>query len=60
MKRMSGLKLLDEREGTGMPAKQGDRIVYPVRIFLSQGGEVCFNAVQSKQFLEGLVRVEGA
>jgi len=40
MKRMSGLKLLEEREGAGMPARKGDRIVYNFRIFLNQGGEV--------------------
>jgi hypothetical protein len=48
MKRMSGIKLLEEREGAGMPAKRGDRIVYNVRIFLSQGDEVPINDVQSK------------
>ena len=60
MKRMSGLKLLDEREGMGMPAKKGDRIVYPVRIFLSQDAEVPLNDIQSKQPPKGLARVEGA
>jgi len=59
MKRMSGLKLLDEREGTGVPARKGDCIVYNVRIFLSQGDEVPLNDVQSKQSPIGLVRVEG-
>ncbi|MEO5954884.1 MAG: hypothetical protein ABIR36_04220 [Nitrospiraceae bacterium] len=58
MKRMSGLKLLDERESTGMPAKKGDRIVYSVRIFMTQGTDVPLNDVQSKQFSEGLVQVE--
>ena len=41
-----------------MPAKQGDRIVYPVRVFLNQDDDVPPNEVQSKQFSEGLGRVE--
>lgn len=48
MKSLSGLKLLAEQEGAGMSAKKGDRIVYNVRIFLSQGDEVPLNDVQSK------------
>ena len=42
-----------------MSAKKGDRIVYNVKIFLNQGGEVPLNDVQSKQFPKALVRVEG-
>ena len=53
MKFLRGLKLLGEREGTGVPARKGDRIVYNVRIFLSQGDEVPLNAIQSKRFLKG-------
>ncbi len=34
MKRMSGLIVLDEREGEESPAKKGDRVVYNTRIFL--------------------------
>lgn len=59
MKSLSGLKLFAEQEGAGMSAKKGDRIVYNVRIFLSQGDEVPLNDVQSKQFPKALVRVEG-
>ena len=36
MKRISGLKLLEEREGEGTPAKKGDRVVYNTRIFPQQ------------------------
>ena len=42
MKRMSGLKLLDEREGSRTPAKKGDRVVYNMRLFLNKGDEVLF------------------
>ena len=59
MKRMSGLKLLDEREGTGTPAQKGDRVVYNSRIFLNQGEEVSFNGIQAKQLPKDMVRVEG-
>lgn len=58
MKRISGLKLLDEREGTGTPAKKGDRVVYNTRIFLNQGEEVSLNDIQAKQLPKDMVRVE--
>ncbi len=58
MKRMSGLKLLDEREGTGAPAKKSDRVVYNARIFLNQGDEVPLNDIQAKQLPQEMVRVE--
>lgn len=59
MKRMSGLKLLEEREGAGAPAKKGDRIVYNARIFLNQGEEVLSNELQAKDLPKEMVRVEG-
>ena len=58
MKQMSGLKLLDEREGAGTPAKKGDRVVYNIRVFLNQGEEVSLNDFQAKQLPEDMVRVE--
>ena len=58
MKRMSGLKLLDEREGAGTPAKKGDRVTYNTRIFLNQGDEVPLNELQVKQLPKEMVRVE--
>ena len=59
MKRISGLKLLDEREGAGTPAKKGDRVVYNARIFLNQGEEVPFNAKQAEDLPKEMVRVAG-
>ena len=59
MKRISGLKLLDEREGAGTPAKKGDRVVYNTRIFLNQGDEVLLNEIQAKQLPKDMVRIEG-
>ncbi len=49
MKRLSGLKLLDEREGKGEPAKKDDRVVYNVRTFLNKGDEVGIQAKQIEQ-----------
>ncbi|MDP1947454.1 MAG: FKBP-type peptidyl-prolyl cis-trans isomerase [Nitrospirota bacterium] len=59
MKRISGLKLLEEREGAGAPAKKGDRIVYNTRIFLNQGEEVPLNDFQAKELPKEMVRIEG-
>ena len=36
MKLRSGLKLLDEREGSGEPASKGDRIIYNLKIYLNK------------------------
>jgi FKBP-type peptidyl-prolyl cis-trans isomerase (trigger factor) len=58
MKRMSGFKLLDEREGTGTPAKKGDRVVYNTRFFLNKGNEVPLNDLQAKELPKEMVRVE--
>jgi FKBP-type peptidyl-prolyl cis-trans isomerase (trigger factor) len=58
MKRISGLTLLDEREGAGAPAQKGDRIVYNTRIFLNQGDEVPLNDVQAKRLPKHMVRVD--
>ena len=59
MKRISGLKLLEEREGVGTPAKKGDRVVYNTRIFLNQGDEVMLNETQAEHLPKDMIRVEG-
>ena len=59
MKRLSGLKLLEEREGTGTPANKGDRVVYNSRLFLNKGDEVPLNAKQVEHLPGDMVRVEG-
>ena len=58
MKRMSGLTLLDEREGAGAPAQKGDRVVYNTSMFLNQGDEVPLNDVQAQWLPKDMVRVE--
>ncbi|MFO0705651.1 MAG: FKBP-type peptidyl-prolyl cis-trans isomerase [Nitrospira sp.] len=57
MKSLSGLTVLEEREGTGRSAQKGDRVVYNVRIFLNRGDEVPLNDIQAKQIPEGTIRV---
>jgi FKBP-type peptidyl-prolyl cis-trans isomerase len=57
MKRPSGLKLLEEREGEGRQAETGDRVVYNTRIFLNQGEEVPLNDIQAKQLPKEMIRV---
>lgn len=52
MKRLSGLKLLEEREGEGHPAEKGDRVCYNVRTFLNKGDEVGIQGKQVEQILD--------
>lgn len=59
MKRLSGLKILDEREGEGQPAQKGDRVIYNCRIFLNKGDEVMLNAKHLDQLSQGMIRVVG-
>ena len=59
MKRLSGLKLLEEREGEGREAQKGDRVVYNWRLFLSKGDEVPLNAKQVEHLPKDMIRVEG-
>lgn len=58
MKPVSGLKLLEEREGEGPAAQKGDRIVYNWRIFLNRGEEVPLNQRPAAQLPEHMVRIE--
>lgn len=57
MKRLRGLKLLDEREGDGQPAQKGDRVIYNCRIFLNKGDEVKLDAKQVDQLPKDMIRV---
>jgi FKBP-type peptidyl-prolyl cis-trans isomerase len=58
MRLRSGIKLLDEREGTGEPAKKGDRIVYNFKIFLNKGDEVLLYERQADYLPEKMIRTE--
>ncbi len=57
MKRLSGLKLLEEREGKGTPANKGDRVMFNMRLFLNKGDEVPLNQTQSKHLPKEMIRV---
>jgi len=57
MKRLSGLKLLEEREGEGMPANKGDRVMFNMRLFLNKGDEVPLNKTQAKHLPKEMIRV---
>ena len=58
MRLRSGIKLLDELEGTGEPAKKGDRIVYNFKIFLNQGDELLLYERQADYLPEKMIRTE--
>lgn len=53
------VKLLEEREGAGTPAKKGDRVVYNTRVVLNRGEEVPLNTKQAEHIPKEMVRVEG-
>ena len=57
MKPLSGLKLLEEREGEGRSALKGDRVVYNSKLFLNKGDEVPLNAKQMKHLPQDIIRV---
>lgn len=57
MKRLSGLKLLEEREGEGVPANKGDRVLFNMRLFLNKGDEVLLNETQAECLPKEMIRV---
>ena len=57
MKHLSGLKLLEEREGEGTPTKKGDRVLFNMRLFLNKGDEVPLNETQAKHLPKEMIRV---
>jgi FKBP-type peptidyl-prolyl isomerase-like protein len=57
MKRLSGIKLLEEREGTGPPAKKGSCVLFHMRLFLNKGDEVSLNETQAQYLPKEMMRV---
>jgi hypothetical protein len=57
MKRLSGLTLLEEREGVGTPANKGDRVLFHMRLFLNKGAEVPLNQTQATHLPKEMIRV---
>ena len=58
MKRLSGLTLLDEREGDGRVAQISDRVVYNMRLYLNKGDEVLLNEKQAEHVLKEKIRIQ--
>ncbi len=56
MNRLSGLKLLDEREGEGPAAEKGDTVIYNSRTFLNRGKEVGIEAKQIEILPKEMIR----
>lgn len=59
MKHLSGLKLLEEREGEGTPANKGDRVVCNSRLFLNKRDEVLLSPKLAEYIPKEMFRVEG-
>lgn len=57
MKRLSGLTLLEEREGAGPSAQKGDRVMFHLRLFLNKGDEVPLNETQAQHLPKDMMRV---
>jgi FKBP-type peptidyl-prolyl cis-trans isomerase (trigger factor) len=57
MKQLSGLELLEEREGEGVPANKGDRVMFNMRLFLNKGDEAPLNKTQAKHLPKELIRL---
>jgi FKBP-type peptidyl-prolyl cis-trans isomerase len=60
MRLRSGIKLLEEREGTGQAADKGDRIIYNLRIYLNRGEEVPLNERQAEHLPKEMIRTDDA
>ena len=58
MKAKSGIKLLDDREGSGDAAKKGDKVIYNVRVHLNKGDEVPLNERQAEFLSASMLRTE--
>ena len=56
MRLKSGIKLLAERNGSGEPAKIGDRVVYNLKIYLNKGDEVPLNQRQTEYLPDHMIR----
>ena len=57
MKRLSGLKLLDERDGEGPSAQKGDRVMFHMRLYLNKGDEVPLNETQARHLPKDMIRI---
>ncbi len=58
MKQLSGLTLLEEREGDGRVVQIDDRVVYNVRLYLNKGDEVLLNEKQVEYVPKEKIRIQ--
>ncbi len=58
MKWLSGLTSLNEREGDGLIAQIGDRVVYDMRIYLNKRDEVLLNEKQVDHVAKEKIRIQ--
>lgn len=58
VKFLSGLKLLEQRDGEGKSAEEGDRVIYNMRLFLNKGDEVPLNARQAAYLPKTMLRID--
>lgn len=56
MKRLRGLRLLEEQEGEGREAQQGDLVIYNSRTFLNKGEEVRIQEEQIGSLTKDVIR----
>lgn len=57
MRLKSGITLLKECEGEGDPAKNGDSVIYNIKIFLNKGDEVPLNQRQAQYLPQEMIRI---
>jgi FKBP-type peptidyl-prolyl cis-trans isomerase len=57
MRRLSGLKLLEERDGEGRTTQKGDRVLFNMKLFLNKGDEVPLNETQAAHLPKEMLRV---
>jgi len=58
MHRLSGLTLLDEREGDGRIAQKGDHVVYNMQLYLNKGDEVLLIEKQVEHVSKDNIRIQ--
>jgi FKBP-type peptidyl-prolyl cis-trans isomerase len=56
MRLKRGIKLLDERQGMGEPAKKGDTVVYNWRLYRNKGDEIPLNEQQAEHLPAHMIR----
>ena len=57
MRLRSGIKLLDEHQGMGKPAKGGDTVIYNSRLYRNKGDEIPLNEQQAKNLPADMIRI---